>query len=377
MRILVIDDDEIFLNQMEKNLILEQHSVVTTTSGNKALSILDENDFDLILMDLKMPGLSGVDLIRRIRDLGINSIIIVITGYGTIDSAVQTTRAGAYDYILKPFKFSVLSDKIKDVELEINLRRNIDVIRSVDKVQYGDFLELNNLDSHEGPFLIISDEDPNELINKFNIDSAFSLWLTHNQQEHSIAPTKLHSLKNEISNFVEQNMKGTIVLKGIETLLEVHKWEDFKRFLIYLRTELLSSEYNLILLLKERDYTEESPYQTLLHGTLSLLVNPIFNNIIEILSHPLRKDIINFLKNKEKINYNKIIKELNIQRSSSLAFHINRLVQESILNKEEHIYSLSPRGYYIAELIFLLEKLGFYDPSYQVKVFMLSKDKES
>ena len=115
MKILVIDDDVTFLAKMEKILSLEDHSIVTASSGGKAIEILNENDFDLILMDLKMPGLSGVDLIRKIREIGCTSIIIVITGYGTIESAVQTTKAGAYDYILKPFEFSALKKKIEAI----------------------------------------------------------------------------------------------------------------------------------------------------------------------------------------------------------------------------------------------------------------------
>ena len=115
MRILIIDDDAIFLRQMEKNLSLENYSTYSAASGETALAILKENEVDLILMDLKMPGLSGVDLIKKIREIGCNSIIIMITGYGTIESAVQTTRAGAYDYILKPFNFPILLEKIKEV----------------------------------------------------------------------------------------------------------------------------------------------------------------------------------------------------------------------------------------------------------------------
>jgi len=160
MKIMVIDDDETFLAKMEKILSLEEHAVITAISGERALSILDENGFELILMDLKMPGLSGVDLIRKIREAGCNAIIIMITGYGTIESAVQTTKAGAYDYILKPFEFTVLKNKIKEVESELNLRKNFAVPDPIEKSRYGEFLKLENLNEYKSPFLVISNENP-------------------------------------------------------------------------------------------------------------------------------------------------------------------------------------------------------------------------
>ncbi|HUY00888.1 MAG TPA: response regulator [Candidatus Deferrimicrobium sp.] len=373
MRILIIDDDEVFLRQMEKNLSLEQYSAYTAVSGEKALLILKENEMDLILMDLKMPGLSGVNLIQKIREIDCNSIIIMITGYGTIESAVQTMKAGAYDYILKPFNFPILLEKIKEVELELKLRKKIAVAESLETLEYEDFLTLKNLNEYESPFLIISDENPSKIIHDLNISKCYTIWLSHNVGEDTVAPTKLYSLIQKIENFVEKNEKGTIILKGIEELLEIHKWDDFKRFLIYLQSEILSKNFLLILLLKKGNHLATESYKILLHDALSVLINPVFNKIIEILSHSLRKSIINLLQTEKDLNFNKIINKLNIKHSSSLAFHLNKLVQESIIEKEEAFYSLTSRGSYIAEVILLLEKMGFSDPSSQVKILTFSE----
>ncbi len=371
MKIMVIDDDATFLAKMEQILSLEEHSVSTAISGENALSILNENEFDLILMDLKMPNLSGTDLIRKVRDIGCESIIIMITGYGTIESAVQTIKAGAYDYILKPFEFSVLKTKIKQVESELKLRKSLSIPESIEKSKYGKFLKLENLDDYNGPFLVISCENPDEIISKFNLTQVIPLWLDYKEGENTISPTKLHMITLKIEEFVKTNEMGTIICKGIEELLKIHKWDDFKRFLIYLQSQVISSNFSLLILVKS-DYFVDISYQALFRDALSILINPVFNNLIELLSHPLRKGIITLLKSENNLNFNKIVKKLNVESSSILAFHVNKLVQESILKKEENLYGLSSRGNYLAELIFLLEKLGFSDPQSQVKIFTYS-----
>ena len=370
MRIIVIDDDETFLGKMEKILSLENYSVATANSGEKAISILNETPFDLILMDLKMPGLSGVDLIQKIREMGCTSIIIVITGYGTIESAVQTTRAGAFDYILKPFDFSVLKSKIQEVKSELELRNSISVPDPVESSEYGQILGIGNLNDYDSPFLVISDKDPSKLIKKYRISQGKPLWLSPEENENAVSPTKLYMIKSHIEDFVKLNEKGTIILKGIEELIKIHNWDDLKRFFIYLQSEIISSNFSLILLL-ETEYSKNS-YKALLHDAFSILINPVFYNIIELLAHPLRKNIISLLKVEESLNFNKIVKKLNVSSSSILAFHLNKLVKGNILSKEENLYKLSSRGIYIAELIFLLEKLGFSDPQSRVKLFNYS-----
>ncbi len=374
MDILIIDDDEIFMHQMEKVLILDEHSVDCVISGEKALSKLEQETYDLILMDLKMPGISGVELIQKIRELGCNSIIIMITGYGTIESAVETTKAGVYDYFLKPFDFTKFRSKMKEVEEEIELRKNISSPKLEGPMEYKNFVTLTNLNEYKSPYLVISDENPEKIIRFHKIPHASSIWLSHNNEDNAIAPTKLHLIKSRIQDFVEMNDGGTIILRGIEKLLEIHKWEEVKRFLIYLQSEILASNYSLLLLIDNKEGFGNNTYEALLYEALSFLANPMFNNIIELLSHPLRKSIITLLKTEKKLNFNRIIKILNVKYSSNLAFHLNKLVGEDILEKSENFYSLSGRGIYIAELIFLLEKLGFSDPHSQVKVFGLTRN---
>ncbi len=101
--ILVIEDDRRMRSLLKEVLTREGYSVLTAGNGEEALDILKRRPFDLMVTDLKMPEMDGLTLLSRARELYPESLIIVITAYGTVESAIQAMRLGAYDYIQKPF----------------------------------------------------------------------------------------------------------------------------------------------------------------------------------------------------------------------------------------------------------------------------------
>ncbi|MFH1672373.1 MAG: sigma-54 dependent transcriptional regulator [Pseudomonadota bacterium] len=103
-KILVVDDEEHMLKLFEKILTKEGHKVRTAANGNEAVAILDDETFDLMISDLKMPVLGGMDLLKEVKARYPDIPFIVITAYGTIGSAVEAMKAGAFDYLTKPFQ---------------------------------------------------------------------------------------------------------------------------------------------------------------------------------------------------------------------------------------------------------------------------------
>ncbi len=101
--ILVVDDERIIRDGCVKILHKEGCDVQTAGSGEEGLNLLQENPFDLLLLDLKMPGLSGMEVLHRVREGHPGLLVVVITGYATVESAVEAMKAGAYDFIPKPF----------------------------------------------------------------------------------------------------------------------------------------------------------------------------------------------------------------------------------------------------------------------------------
>ena len=103
MRILVIDDDEIIRDSCKQIISEQNYQVELANNGYAGLQKINEMKPDLILIDLKMPGLDGMTLIDKIHHLDSKIIMIVITGYPTIESAVEAIKLGAYDFLPKPF----------------------------------------------------------------------------------------------------------------------------------------------------------------------------------------------------------------------------------------------------------------------------------
>lgn len=101
-RILIVDDERAVLDVFKDSLELDGHSVVTAQSGEEALAILEEKEFDVVLTDLKMEKVSGLDVLRRTKERSPTTVVIVVTGYASLDSATEALRLGAYDYVGKP-----------------------------------------------------------------------------------------------------------------------------------------------------------------------------------------------------------------------------------------------------------------------------------
>jgi signal transduction histidine kinase len=101
-RVLVVDDEETVTVTLQGILELDGYSVTASTSGAIALELMRTHPFDVVLTDLRMEGVDGIDLVRKLHKISPDCVAIVLTGYGSLDSAVQALREGAYDYLVKP-----------------------------------------------------------------------------------------------------------------------------------------------------------------------------------------------------------------------------------------------------------------------------------
>jgi CheY-like chemotaxis protein len=101
--ILAVDDEPVILDSFRKILVLAGFSVDTVESGPEALSLVRSHDYEFVFTDLKMPGMDGLEVVRAVKHLRPDVDVAVITGYGTIETAVETMKDGAVDYVQKPF----------------------------------------------------------------------------------------------------------------------------------------------------------------------------------------------------------------------------------------------------------------------------------
>lgn len=128
-KFLVIDDTKNIRMLLKTCLEIEGHDVYIASDGNEALELMSSDKFDLIFMDIKMPKISGTEVLRKMRDLGISTPVIIMTAFGTVKNAVECTKLGAISYLQKPFT----SEKVKNVLKETGFSNVIQEKESLSK----------------------------------------------------------------------------------------------------------------------------------------------------------------------------------------------------------------------------------------------------
>jgi DNA-binding NtrC family response regulator len=133
--ILIVDDEKNIRLTLSQALEVLEVETDTAANGEEALVKLKEKEFGLILLDLKMPGMDGMEVLRRVREIRPDIRIIIITAYGTVESAVEAMKLGAVDFIQKPFS----PEEIRELVSRVMDREKLDEKKAVD---YGLSLEL-------------------------------------------------------------------------------------------------------------------------------------------------------------------------------------------------------------------------------------------
>jgi DNA-binding NtrC family response regulator len=112
-RVLLVDDETIFTKNMSKLLKFRGYEVAAVNSGDAAIRELEQSHFDVIVLDLKMPGMDGISTLKEIMKLGLFTETLILTGHGSIDTALEAMKLGAYDYLTKPCEIDELVTKIE------------------------------------------------------------------------------------------------------------------------------------------------------------------------------------------------------------------------------------------------------------------------
>lgn len=112
IRVLLVDDEEGFVDVLAKRLSRRNFKVTTAYNGAEAVKILRRADFDIAVLDLKMEGMDGIEVLKIFKIMTPDLPVIILTGHGSLASAEEGLKAGATDYISKPYEFEKLVEKI-------------------------------------------------------------------------------------------------------------------------------------------------------------------------------------------------------------------------------------------------------------------------
>jgi len=110
---LLVDDEVVFTTNMSKLLTTRGYKVTAANSGDAAIQALEKEPYDVVVLDLKMPGMDGLTTLKEIKKLGLFTETLILTGHGSIDTALEAIKLGAYDYLTKPCEIDDLMGKIE------------------------------------------------------------------------------------------------------------------------------------------------------------------------------------------------------------------------------------------------------------------------
>lgn len=126
-RTILIVDDEVGPRESLKMVLKPFYKVETAEDGTKALQIIEQKEIDLVTLDLKMPGLEGGEVLKKIKQKKPEIEVLIVTGYGSLKSAIEGIRHGACDYLIKPFN---ISDIVNIINKAINKKRKMEELKN-------------------------------------------------------------------------------------------------------------------------------------------------------------------------------------------------------------------------------------------------------
>ncbi len=138
--LLIVDDEESVRESLLNWFIEDGYDVDCAENAKEALSMIESKNFDIILADIKMPGMDGLEMHRRIKAINKDAIVIVMTAFASVETAVQALKDGAYDYVTKPFDPDDLSHLIRNASTQLTLKAENEALKdkivSLENIEY-------------------------------------------------------------------------------------------------------------------------------------------------------------------------------------------------------------------------------------------------
>jgi DNA-binding NtrC family response regulator len=136
-RVLIVDDETELLHALCETLAAQGYDTVGASSGSEAVALLEKDSVDIVLSDLMMPGMNGIELLRKALEIDPNVVVMIMTGQGTVQTAVEAMKSGAFDYVLKPFKLqAMLPTLARAMEVRRLRMENVRLRRYLEQLSY-------------------------------------------------------------------------------------------------------------------------------------------------------------------------------------------------------------------------------------------------
>jgi ActR/RegA family two-component response regulator len=314
VRLLIVDDDAVFRQELAELMEQDGHGVTAVASVPKAVEALEAAEFDLIFTDLKMPRHNGLELLREVRSRWPRTLTVMITGFATVDTAVEAMKAGAFDYIQKPFRVPQVQKVLQLAEQEIQFQ------------------------GRGGP-----PPDVDAIVRRW-AEAGLSVLLVsaratppQPQVTTLLTPPEPAAIRDYIENFLPTHPTPGIILEGVDRLFAAPQRGGFLPFVESIRVRLGDAGPLVV----TYDPTRLSAAEG--EDLQAALAGPVTRSTLEALSNPLRRAVLQ-RAGQGTISFTQALEAAGIDDSPKLSFHLRRLVEEGLLGHSGETYRITPRG---------------------------------
>ncbi|HDS59570.1 MAG TPA: response regulator [Thermoplasmatales archaeon] len=338
MHVLLVDDNKIFVEQLQKYPSQQGLAVDTATGGAEGLEKMQRQPYDVVVLDLKMPDIPGTEVLRRARDRAITSRFIILTGYGDVQSAVETMKLGAIDFLEKPFEGNALLECINNAAerrprppywLPLKI-----MARELQKQCAGK------------PVLAVTEVHPRLFRERLGVTALRAIWLKDPALQEMLSSPGY--LLDQVEEFVAQQEGAVVIQYGMGLLQERCGEECFSQHMDRLHQMADRGRCRLFLVFRPED--EEH----LMEGLGEVALYPAIEDMLTVLHHQVRCTVIQLLRT-GGLRYRDLLDRVNVNHSADLSHHLKILRQHGVIEKKERRYTLTAVGHrYVDILQYLL-----------------------
>lgn len=316
MQLLIVDDDEVFREELAELLRRAGHQADVHPSVPKAVEEMEHKDFDLVFTDLKMPRHNGLELLETVRSRWPRTLVVMITGYASVETAVKAMKAGAFDYISKPFRIQEVQRVLELAQEELRFRSPggapadaASLARSWVRSKKLDVLLVTPRASKAAPGITVYPSTGSE-------------------------PA---AIRAAVTAFVGSHPQAGLILEDAHLLLPGRRKQDILDFLGVLR-ETMGVKGPFVVTFDPSQVGAAD-----LEDYRAAVVAPTTHATLEVLSNPLRRSVLRRV-NQGPCTFTQVMEAAKLEDSPKLAFHLRKLVDDGLLAHQDDTYRITPKG---------------------------------
>ncbi len=337
-KILIVDDDSIARKNLTQLLQKQEYDVQAVSSGELAIRAVEEEDYDIALVDLKMPKMNGLEVLQALKERRPDIYVIIITAYATVETAIEAMKLGAFDYLRRPFKVKDLKEIISKAVEEMGFEKRLIEQKTIapEKDVFRSFLKRSKGKRSMG----FTMEDPKYIQQKYRLKDVPFYWITSKRGRRTIMPSELDKIYKHAENFIKGNPESVVLIHGIERLIKHNSKRDFNEFLVKLNRCFRENDSLLMVSADPLDLEKDDLFEleNVLTGDYTQIMS-------EALANPIRRDILRYLAQVEGASFSQILGNIHESDSAKFSFHVKKLATyDAIIKDASGIYSLTKRG---------------------------------